>query len=101
MDNAKFCKSCGKNLEEYINPGNGETPNVQYTPPVTEKSYTLAFVLGLIFSILIPLIGIIIGIYVYTRKDSSNAQLYGGIIIGLGVIVWIVSLMLSFSMGLY
>ena len=77
VDNAKFCKNCGKNVESY------------------GKSHTLATVLGFIFSILIPLIGIIIGIYLYTRKDSPKAKRYGLLVIVLGVVVWIISFFLG------
>ena len=94
VDNAKFCKSCGKNLDEFQNL-EGEGPNVRYAPAVSEKSYTWALILGVVFSLFIPLIGIIIGIYVYTRKDSSKSKLYGGLIIALGVIVWAVSAIFS------
>lgn len=100
-DNAKFCKSCGKNIENYSAPGEQDAPNTQFTPPAVEKSYTLIFVIGLIFSIIIPLIGIIIGIYIYTRKDSSKARLYGLITIALGAIVWIGSLLITYMFGLF
>lgn len=90
VDNAKFCKSCGKNLSDYQN-GEHHASEVQLSPPAAEKSYTWALILGVVFSLFIPLIGIIIGIYVYTRKDSSKSKLYGALIIALGVIVWAVS----------
>lgn len=92
VDDAKFCKNCGKNVKEYSHMENSDENNYTYHPPVVEKSHTLATVVGFICSILIPLIGIIIGIYLYTRKDSANAKKYGLIIIVLGVIVWIISL---------
>lgn len=91
VDNAKFCKNCGKNVESYRHFENDETNSTHYRPPVVEKSHTLATVLGFICAILFPLIGIIIGVYVYTRKDSSKAQKHGLLIIAVGVIVWILS----------
>lgn len=97
VDNAKFCKSCGKNIADYSAAhNNAGQPQNRYVPQVAEKSYTWALILGVIFSIFIPLIGIIIGIYVYTRKDSSKSKLYGGVIIGLGVIVWAISAIMGF-----
>ena len=101
VDSAKFCKNCGKNIEDYKNPDGDDMPKTQWTPPAEEKSHTLALVLGILFSILIPLIGIIIGIYLYTRKDSSKAKRYGTIIIALGVVVWIGSMLITFIFGLY
>lgn len=96
VDDAKFCKNCGKSLENFQNVSG--TNNYQYNPPVVENDHTLAFAVGIIFSILIPLIGIIIGIYVYTRHDSSKAKSRGGIVIGLGVAVWILSAIFTFLM---
>lgn len=97
VDNAKFCKNCGKNVESYRNMTNDTSNTNSFNPPVVEKSHTLATVLGFIFSILIPLIGIIIGIYLYTRKDSPKAKRYGLLVIVLGVGVWII----SFFLGLF
>jgi uncharacterized membrane protein YvbJ len=101
VDSAKFCKNCGKSIENYTNSDGVDMPETHWTPPVEEKSYTWALVIGILFSLFIPLIGIVIGIYVYTRKDSSKAKLYGTIIIALGVIVWIVSMLITFMYGLY
>lgn len=78
--------------------GNSSDNNYQYTPPAAEKSHTLALVLGIVFDFLIPIIGIIIGVYLYTRKDSSNAKTHGLIVIALGIIIWAVSAILGFAL---
>lgn len=96
VDNAKFCKNCGKSLENFQNVHDDGGDEFQFNPPVVEKSHNLAFAIGIIAAIFFPLIGIIIGLYLYTRKDSSNAKRNGAITIALGVIVWIVSALMTF-----
>lgn len=91
VDEAKFCKNCGKSVENYTKINNTSTNPYSFEPPVEEKSHTLATVLGFLLAILIPLFGIIIGIYLITRNDNSNAKKYGTIIIVLGALVWILS----------
>ena len=92
VDGAKFCKNCGKNVESYGAAKDTAENQNSFNPPVVEKSYTAATVLGFILSVLIPIVGIIIGIYLYTRKDSADAKKYGLIVIVLGVVVWIISI---------
>ena len=98
VDNAKFCRNCGKNVESYQHVNDGSTNGYTYNPPVVEKSHTIATVLGFIFAILIPLLGIIFGIYLLTRKDSQKAKKYGTIMIIVAVIVWVLSFITSFFM---
>lgn len=90
VDGAKFCKNCGKSLENFQNIDDNQN-NYQFTPPVVENDRTILFVAGIIFALLIPIIGVIIGIYLYTRKDSSKAKSRGMIVIGLAVVIWIIS----------
>ncbi len=93
VDEAKFCKSCGKSLEG-INIDNdvGQTNYTQpYNVPVVEKSHTAAIVLGYIFALLIPLIGLIIGIYLVTRNDSEKANRHGKYILILAIVIWILN----------
>jgi len=54
----------------------------------------LAIVLGAVFAFLIPIIGIIFGVYLMTRKDSEKAKTYGIGIILLAVVIYGVSRML-------
>lgn len=91
VDEAKFCKNCGKNVADYHKHDTQTTNNYSYQPPVVENNHTLATVLGFICAIFIPLFGIIFGVYLYTRKDSSKAKRYGTLIIILAVVVWIIS----------
>lgn len=94
LDNAKFCKNCGFNLE--TNEETQQTASVQQTYQVekVENDHKIAIILGYICAILFPLIGIIIGIYLATRKDSENAAKHGKFIIAVGAIVWFISYML-------
>jgi uncharacterized membrane protein YvbJ len=92
VDKAKFCKSCGYDLEnhkqnDYINdPG-------QYRPPVEEKSHTVAMVLGYICAVLIPLFGIIFGIYLLTREEQK-AKTHGKYVIIVAAAIWLISFIL-------
>lgn len=93
LDNAKFCKNCGTNLE--TNEQAQTTTNVQqsYQVEKVENDHKIAVILGYIFAILIPLIGVIIGIYLATRKDSESAAKHGKYIIILGAVIWFLSFM--------
>lgn len=86
VDEAKFCKSCGASLENFQ-----RAFDEDYVPPAVENSHTLAIVLGYVFAILMPIIGVIFGVYLYTRKDSSRAKRHSKFIIILAVVVWILS----------
>ena len=87
-------KSCRKTLNDIQNNLNATGTGNDIVITAEEKSHTLATVLGVIFAILIPIIGIIFGIYLMTRNDSENAKKYGILIIVLSVIIWCVSRML-------
>ena len=88
-------QSSAKSLEDYQNIQTDDGNDYQFNPPAVENEHTLAYVAGIIFAILIPLIGIIIGVYLYTRKDSSKAQHRAKIVIGLSAVVWIASIILT------
>ena len=88
IDAAKFCKNCGKNIENpKYNPQNSN-PN-QFEK--IEKEYKISIILGYIFAVLIPLIGLIISVYLLTRKDSSKATKHGKYTLIVAVGVWIIS----------
>ncbi|MBE6498513.1 MAG: zinc ribbon domain-containing protein [Methanobrevibacter sp.] len=89
VDDAKFCKNCGKDVSSYTAQGTGNFTPVQ----TSEKSHTLAIVAGYILALLIPLGGIIIGIYLITR-DESQAKFHAKLIIALAVVVWFISFMI-------
>ena len=89
FDEAKFCKNCGKDVSAYTTAGTNN-----FTPaPASENSHTLAIVAGYILALLIPLAGIIIGIYLITRQESS-AKFHAKLVIALAVIVWFISFMI-------
>ena len=71
MDNAKFCKNCGAKMN-----ANAHSAGVP-EPPVYEKSYTVHIIVGYILDIIFPLLGLILGIYLMTRKDSETANTQG------------------------
>ena len=76
VDEAKFCKNCGMNLENYQSPNNVQQARPEYRHQVAENEHTIAVVLGYILAILIPLFGIIVGIYLITRNDSEKAKMH-------------------------
>ena len=89
-EGTKFCKNCGKDLE-----------NLQASNAVpvqaAENDHKFAIIIGYILAILIPLFGLIVGIYLYTRKDSENAQKHAKFVILVAVIVWFISFMLMMN----
>ena len=87
-------KSCRKTLDDIQNNLNASSVDGEVVITAEEKSHTLATVLGFIFALLIPIIGIIFGIYLMTRSDSENAKKYGIIIILVSVVIFGVSRML-------
>ncbi len=87
-------KSCMKTLNDIQNNLDARVSDNDIVVTAEEKSHTLATVIGFIFAILIPIIGIIFGIYLMTRNDSENAKKYGVGIIALSVVIWGVSRML-------
>ena len=99
VDEAKFCKSCGKSLENInFNNNTQQTGYTQpYSVPVVEKSHTAAIVLGYIFAILIPLIGFIIGIYLTTRNDSQKAKRHGIFVLIVAIAVWVLNFIIIAS----
>lgn len=92
VDNAKFCKSCGYDLENQKENDFKVSPE-QYRPPEAEKSHTVAMVLGYICAVLIPLFGIIFGIYLMTR-DEEKAKTHGKYIIIISAVIWFISFVL-------
>lgn len=73
VDNANFCKSCGANL-------NSNAPRADIPErPAVEKSYTIHIIVAYALALLIPLLGIIMGIYLMTRNDSESAKKHGKI----------------------
>ncbi|WP_407376112.1 zinc-ribbon domain-containing protein [Methanobrevibacter sp.] len=89
VDNAKFCKSCGKNLEDFQTTQSSQ--NTDYYPPTTQNDHKTAIIVGYIFAVLIPLFGLITGVYLLTRKDSEKANRNGKYVIIVSLVVWAIS----------
>ncbi len=122
-EGSKFCPDCGTELNI-----NGQTSNthqnnvnsnftmqcprcgsiVPYGPtcpkcgsPLNQEKHTAAIILGYIFSIFIPIIGVIIGIYLLTRQNN-DVHKHGIIMIVIAVLIFIISLiMILGSMSYY
>ena len=88
VDNARFCKNCGANLERIPNPH--QTTNDEYHVPVVEEDHKIAVIVGYVLAILIPLFGFIVGIYLLTR-NSQNAKKHGKYVLILAAIIWFIS----------
>ena len=85
-DEARFCKSCGESVSYYTSQ---PIANQQFDEnPADEKSYTAHLVIGIVGGMIIPLIGIIMGIYLYTRKDEK-AKKYGQIVFLAALFFWV------------
>ena len=91
VDNAKFCKNCGANLEGIPNPH--QTTNDEYRVPVVEDDHKIAVIAGYVLAILIPLFGFIVGIYLLTR-NSQNAKKHGKYVMIVAAVLWIISFLL-------
>ena len=89
IDEAKFCKSCGTNLEDPTQP----RPVIEYDDPLIKKDHKTAIIIGYILAILAPLFGAFVGVYLLTRSDSENAKKHGKFVIVVAVIVWFISFM--------
>ena len=96
-EGSKFCHNCGYEFKTAGSEANQNTnDNVQFnqsagsTVPQNQNSHTVPKILGYIFAILIPLIGLIFGIYLWFC-DETDAKKHGKIIIGIAVIIWALS----------
>ena len=94
IDSAKFCKNCGFKLDD-----GDQNPQTNFSPDtveLSENSHTAAIVLGYVFAVLVPLIGLIIAVYLLTRKDSSRASKHGKYVLIVTAVVWVLSILLTF-----
>ena len=76
-DSARFCKKCGADVGAFMPPAQTE-----------EKSYIEYLIVGIIGSVFVPIVGIAIGIWLYTRK-TPMAKRNGIIVLAAGIIAWI------------
>ena len=86
IEDAKFCKNCGSRIDASAN--QAQMPE----RPLIEKTYTITIIIGYIAAVLVPIIGVIIGVYLLTRKDSSDSK-HGKYMIIVAVAVWILSIL--------
>lgn len=84
VDNANFCKSCGASL-------NGASRANVPERPAVEKSYTIHIIVAYILALFIPLLGVILGVYLMTRKDSKSANKHGKYAIIVAVVIFFLS----------
>ncbi|MBR4397313.1 MAG: zinc-ribbon domain-containing protein [Methanobrevibacter sp.] len=96
-EGSKYCHNCGYEFKAVDSSATQDSiPNAELNqnpnPAVetSENSHTISKVLGYIFAILIPLIGLIFGIYLWVC-DEEDAKKHGKIIIGISVVIWILS----------
>lgn len=109
QDGVQFCNSCGSPVRG-ANPAQNQAPNNNNTMGVTcptcgnvnpvgsvictacgnpfvKEKHTAAIVIGYILAILIPIGGIITGIYLLTRKNK-DVHFHGVIMIVLAIVLW-------------
>ncbi|WP_458453086.1 zinc-ribbon domain-containing protein [Methanobrevibacter sp.] len=92
VDNAKFCKNCGTNLENMQNP---EPTNNNFQVPVVEKDHTIAIIIGYILAVFMSLFGVVVAIYLMTR-DSPKAKKHGKYVLILSIVLWVLSRLFLF-----
>ena len=105
-DNTKFCPKCGNAINSESENSNQQTNinsgincpkcgsiipfgNVVCTnsgTPLNQEKHTAAIVIGYITAIFIPIVGIITGIYLLTRKNK-DVHIHGIIMIILAIIM--------------
>ncbi len=95
IDAAKFCKNCGAEIDNPQKTTNTYQENRRQYIELSDKNYTIAIVVGYVMAILIPLIGLIIGIYLLTR-DSSRVKKHGKFVLIVTVVVWTLSVISVF-----
>lgn len=102
-EGSKFCHNCGYDFESVDSDANqNSNTDVQLnqsagsTAQTAENSHTIAKVLGYICAILIPIIGVVFGGYLYTREEE-DAKKHGKYILILSVVIWVLSILLMNS----
>lgn len=81
-DRARFCKSCGTNINDATT-----SDNEQFTrPPAPKKNHSLLTLIGFVSALIIPIVGIIVGIYLFSRDDGSKYKVYAILIIVLALL---------------
>ncbi len=77
----KLCANCGVTIEETpvkaeesVQQEGVATPASKYNPPTKEEKNKL--ILWMVLSIIIPIIGIVLGIVMYSKKDKTSGMHY-------------------------
>ena len=101
-DDAKFCEYCGNqfavvnnNVNENVNTQN---TNVNGTPSNTQPESTALGICAVIFSLIITVVGLILGIVCLTTKRDKANRTLGAIAIVISV-VWIIMATILYSTG--
>ena len=101
QDEALFCEKCGNKLDSTNNKPISESSNYKPVYESSEKPVSgILIVVGYIFSILGGLIGIVIGLYLVTRKNSK-AQFHGRIMLLIALVVIILSTAISYRLSTF
>ena len=87
QENAVFCEECGTELTPNKSASNKSGSN----KPGPKNPSKVVVVLGYIFALLGGLIGLIIGVYLYTR-DNTNAKFHGRNVIIIAAVVMILGM---------
>ena len=115
-DDAKFCEYCGNqfavvnnNVNENVNTQNTNVndnnvyyngTNVNGTPSNTQPESTALGICAVIFSLLITVVGLILGIVCLTTKRDKANRTLGAIAIVISV-VWIIMVTTLYSTGIW
>ena len=112
-EGSKFCHNCGYDFNKFdsakgnsnsnLNNSNLSNPNLNNSTststvssnpnvevPENKNSHGVAKVLGYIFAVLIPIIGIIIGIYLL-MSENQDVHKHGKYIIFIGAVIQLIS----------
>ena len=111
-EGSKFCHNCGydfesvgasesQNADSTVQSNQSADVNTQFnqnpSPGVqNQNSHTIAVVLGYICAVLIPILGIVFGGYLYTRQEV-DAKKHGKYILILSVVIWVLSILVMIS----
>ena len=110
-DDLKFCGKCGSSLEDNqsqvqdsntqdVKPVNAtsESPNqVKTTGTSDTKKYNMVMLVGYITSLVFPIVGLIIGLYMLTR-DEKEVHVHGIIMIVLSLLIMVIAIILIIIM---
>ena len=103
-EDAQFCESCGTRLDSTA-PDVGSSAKISQMPSSDQiqgseanKPSTIIVVLGYIFALLGGLIGIILGVYLYS-KDNHEAKTHGRNILIIAAVMMVLGILVSGYLG--